>query len=62
MMSEVAVEEISALTAIFCEKDEFELLGQSGDTLNYVTVTCNTILLYYLSQYLTLTGVLIMQN
>ncbi|KAK6484204.1 RWD domain-containing protein 3-like isoform X1 [Huso huso] len=29
MMSEVAVEEISALTAIFCEKDEFELLGQS---------------------------------
>lgn len=30
-MSEEALDEMAVLSAIFCEKDEFELIEQSGE-------------------------------
>jgi hypothetical protein len=33
-MSELALDEMSVLSAIYCEKDEFELLEKSGKLLS----------------------------
>lgn len=33
-MSEEVLDETSVLSAIFCEKDEFELIEESGELIN----------------------------
>ncbi len=38
-MSKEAYDEMSVLSAIYCEQDEFELLEESSESLEFITLT-----------------------